>query len=774
MDILISYNWLKEYVPKAPSPVELARVLSLHGPSVERVVEIRYPWHGIVVGEILTIEKHPDASKLQIAKVGIGIGSPLTIVCGAPNILVGQKVPVALPGKARIRGEVLEKASIRGVHSQGMLCSPYELEIGDDHSGIWIVPNDLKTGTLFSKLLPATDTMFHIEVTSNRPDLMSVVGIAREVGAITGVACKDPFAKKLKPLSRGVKGLRVEVHSKECPFYQLSVLQDVEVKASPLLWQMRLLQAGLRPINNVVDATNYVLLEYGQPSHAFSYASSKGNVVVRNARKGESFVALNNKKYELDVHDVLITNGDEVLGLAGVMGGSESGTTERGDILLETAVFDPVSIRRTMRRHQLYSDAGSLFEKGLEPMLSMYASLRVAELLGKKIVAQVHVKKIQDKPVVLKASQQWICARTGMILTPAQHAKLLSLLGFKVRTSASTLSVEVPWWRKGDMRESIDIVEEIARMYGYHKVKGALPPGALPRDPSDTIYIKEYEVKHALARYGYSEVITNPFLSDRDTERWSLTPSKLITLLNPLNDEMKYMRTSLLHTMMPVIVENEHHTQNLGIFELARVYHSHEGKGLPNEAYELVITYLDTNPEKAYMHIRGTLDALLEEFSLTKLLTIHEHVDNIVVMHGTREVGMLRIVPKMDARVWGLKKECAYLTLDFEYVYPFMTRHVSFGETLPFPAVKRDISFVLHSGIRYTDIQAILSKTDPLLVHFELFDRYPTSEGISWGIHLYFASGERTLRESDVNLLEESIIKALENKLRAYVRSKTR
>ncbi|MBI1908161.1 phenylalanine--tRNA ligase subunit beta [Candidatus Uhrbacteria bacterium] len=536
MNNLASYNWLKEYVKSALAPEDFAREISLRSMSVEKIDDVAARLDKCVVGLVNEVRAHPNADKLRIVTVNIG-AQTVDVVCGGVNVAEGMKVCVALPG-ARVRwhgeGEyiTLGETEIRGVKSVGMICGPSEvgfdaLEKGDrmiwDLSDIVTAP----AGTPLAEALGLDDVMFDIEITTNRPDAMGIVGLAREAGAATDSA----FAWQPPSLPAGGTALpfSVAIDDPTRCFRQMAiVIDDVTVAPSPWWLQKRLLMAGVRPINNIVDITNYVLLEYAQPLHAFDYRAIEGGEIrVRGAKKGEKITLLNGKEYELD-GELVLADAVKPLDVAGIMGGEHTGTTDSTKtVVLSASAFDGTSIRRTSRALNLQSDAQLLFEKGLSTEALPHALARavalVREVAGGSVASKVSdVRTKEYAPLVFPLRPEKIRDRIGVDVSDERIKEILTQLGFTIDGD----QVTVPWWRDHDIEDAIDLTEEVARIYGYHEMPSILPAGAPPTTQEPAAVTWERFTKRFLAASGYNEFYSDSFVSADDLAKYGLDPNE--------------------------------------------------------------------------------------------------------------------------------------------------------------------------------------------------------------------------------------------------------
>ena len=653
MNLSVSYKWLKEYLPGLKAdPEEVAAKLSLHSFSVERWQRTGEGLNErIVVGKIKKIEQHPNADKLKVAHVQVSpqstIDSSQKIVCGGTNIREGQLVALALSGaKVRWHGEgeliELKPTEIRGVRSEGMICAANEIGLFEmfphkEREILDLTATGAQVGVPLAKALGLDDTIFEVEVTTNRPDAMGIVGLAREVGAIFGVPLKLPQIKQIKQ----IKQLEVRIEtSKLCPRYIAVMMEGIKVAPSPWWLQRKLIASGIRPINNLVDITNYVLLEYGQPCHAFDagklsdgsdHATAVGatrglvtescSIVVRMARKGEKILALDGNTYGLDENILVIADAKRPVAIAGIMGGEETGVhADTTRIVYEIANFDPITVRKGEHQLALTSDSSARFNKGLPVKLSEYAAARLIELtkevVGGEVMGVVDKKSLRRHPecsegsrgskngiprgvqprtelrsgawarndkLVVAVSPQDVAQNIGIDIPRAQMKKYLTALGFKVSGSAKKWSVAFPYWRTVEADGVADISEEVARMYGYHNLPSVLPAGTLPDEAPNPDFAHEQTVKDILRGAGFTELYTYSFVSSDDIIKAGLDAGEdAAAIANPLTSELTHMRPWLGISILRAIEKNQTMADVLKFFELSNEYHPrHSGHSEP-------------------------------------------------------------------------------------------------------------------------------------------------------------------------------------------------
>ncbi|MFO8100803.1 MAG: phenylalanine--tRNA ligase subunit beta [Dehalococcoidia bacterium] len=590
----VSLNWLKDYVDVNLPPQELAEKLTMIGLEASDVQVIGAQWDSVFVGQILGIEKHPNADRLQLATVSLG-EEQHTVVCGAPNIAVGQKIAFAKVGAKLFDGHSgeyveLKPAKIRGVRSEGMVCSEKELGISDSHEGILVLDESVAPGRPLAEIMG--DTVFDISVTPNRPDCLNMIGIAREVAAMTRTMVRLPEVE-YEEMDISTRDLiSIEIDDPDlCPRYCGGIIKDVKIGPSPDWMQERLTAAGMRPINNIVDITNFVMLEYGQPLHAFDYEKIGGQkIIVRRGREGERMTTLDEEERELSASTLLICDADHPVALAGVMGGEESEITgQTSTIMLESANFNNVSIRHTSRGLGLISEASSRFDKGLSPELPIYGIRRaiqlMVELAGGKAtggIVDAYPGRQENPPILL--SQQKTHQVLGIDFGLERIKATLEALGFECEEKGDgELLVRVPYWRT-DVSIAEDLVEEVARIVGYEEIPITLLSSEIPHhEPAPFASLRE-RVRDILVGCGMQETInyslTSQDILDEPGYTESMSP---IRMANPLSREQEFLRTGLRGGLLSTFAANERH-QDRGImlFEIGKVYLPREGE-LPDE-----------------------------------------------------------------------------------------------------------------------------------------------------------------------------------------------
>lgn len=820
MDFKLSYNWLKEFVGVRVSPEELAERLSLHSVSVERVRRLDEGLDRIAVGLVERIEAHPNADKLRTALVRTGKGDPARVVCGGSNIREGQLVAYAMPG-ARVRwhgqGDLVElkPTEIRGVRSEGMICAASEIGLGE-----WFAEGEREIldcsflpasvmGKSLAVALDLDDAVLDCEITTNRPDLMSVMGLAREVAAVTGATLKNKKSSVFR-IPHAPLPIRVRIEDPRiCPRYGAVRMDGVCVAPSPWSVQRRILISGLRPVNNIVDATNIVMLETGQPTHAFDASQIRdGQIVVRRARPGERIVTLDHVDRALAAEDLVIADAERPIAIAGVIGGQESGITDATtSVVLEVANFDPVSVRRSARRLNVRTDAAIRFEKGLQSESVDAVLPRAVDLLiggaggdaGKPVV--VGRRPAPMRPIPFDATRA--IAGIGTAIPLSRVRQSLTALGCRVSGAGARWRVTPPWWRRGDLTAMHDLTEEVARLYGYHRLPSALPSGALPAsarppEPPTTAFGWEDWCRDALTGMGATEVMAYALTPRETIERCGFTAAQCVTLENPLSEEFALLRPSLIPTLLPIVRQNQEHTPKAAVFEMGNVYipanlKSSRGRdaGLPREEMRLLVASYGRMVSGGHvLQLKGVVEQLFERLGIVDVafrrsescvlpsgVCLWHPGRTMDVIVGDALVGALgEVHPEIVGR-FGVEQRVAVAELDWNAILPRCRATRPAPPPSEFPPVKRDLAFVVDRMTPYAEIAAVLATFDPMLTDFELFDTYedPTGTSVPAGkksvaFHLTWSAPDRTLTAVEVDRVLERLTEKLRERFGAEVR----
>lgn len=765
---------MKEFVPGATDVYKAAEKLTMVGHEVEKVIDRDADMDKIVVGRIVAIEKHPNADKLRLVKTVVDrTGSPRTIVCGGSNLEEGMLVAVALPG-ARVRwhGEgdliALTESEIRGVKSFGMICASEEIGLKEEFPGREREILDLTfthavPGTSVAAALGMNDPLMEIDVTPNRGDAMSVIGIAREFAAAQGTALKDRKSPKLKLGPRNTKITVSIVDKKSCANYVARVVRNVKVGKSPSYVQNRLRAVGIKSINAIVDATNYVMMEMGQPLHAFdaNRVAVPGGIhlVVRRAKNGEILRALDEKEYQLDENHLVIANAHGPIALAGVMGGLDSGIHEgTTDIVLESAWFDPVVVGKTYRALNMRSESSIRFERGIDPELQERALDRVTDLIlawaggsAEPIVKQSSPALPKRKPIAVSVS--WVNEFLGTTIKPAQMTTILKRLGCKV-IGAGNLKVTAPSWR-ADVNLREEVAEEIGRMYGYNNFKptrivGELFPGVVHPN-----WERQQLLRQAFIRLGWSEVLTYSFHGS------ALRGGKdHLEVHGAMSESQQYLRRSLVPRLIEAAAKNARTYDHVALFEIGHVFIP-SGNTLPDEPLTVAGVMVGESDEIAFRMVRGTLEALA--------IQLGRDCDAVVAACA------IRVLSSEEKTAIKIKKSVAVFECAAEHIFNAKETKRSFAAFSEFPAVERDISLVVETKISWENIQSlIVHRGGSILKGVKLGDVYRGKE-IPEGSHaltlrMTFRADDRTLTSSEVDEKIAAMTSALIKELHATIR----
>jgi phenylalanyl-tRNA synthetase beta chain len=815
MNSLVSYDWLKEYVDlKGVTPDEFARRMSLSGPAVEKIHPQGADLEKVVVGHVLEVNPHPNADKLRIAKVDVGAGLKLArtnaethtveIVCGGSNLKVDQWVTVALIGaKVRWHGEgdpiTLEPIEIRGVKSDGMICAANEIGLFDafPHADREILDlgaafgvKKIKAGTPLADFLGLSDdVVMDIEVTSNRVDAMGMVGMAREAAAILKKDFLFESSALLPIKAKGVVPVTISA-KKQCGRYMAAKIEGVTVAPSPWWLKRRLMSAGIRPINNIVDISNFVMLEMAQPIHTFDAATLEGGIDVRLSRVGEKMKALDGKEYAFDDTVLLIADQSKPIAIAGVMGAENTGVmSNTRDVVIEVATFDPVVIRRGARKVNLQSDAQLRFEKGLSTEACPGALARAVELIlelagGKLAGPATDVRQGAYKPLKYSVTTDEVTSLIGVKLAQKEMVDTLRRLGFQIKTTGKKITAIVPWWRDHDIEDGRDLIEEIARVYGYGKIPAVVPFDLAPR-PMDAELAWEKNVRNLSAGAGLTEVYSYSFVSKELLAKAGYDAAGMLHVQNPLTSDFEVMRTTLLPSLLQVASENRERFVEQKLFEVANVYYPiNEGwTTLPDEQLELGALFVGmTDP---WRHAKGYVEFLLNEMG------IHEYtwkrLSGDAFWHPGRSVQVFangkllatvgEISPKI-AQAFKLDR-VALVDMPLETWIELATSAKSYVPVSNFPEAKRDLAIVVDHHVEFDDIARAAVRVGaqnalPVTTNAEWFDTYRGKnlpEGKkSVAMHLTFTSQERTLESAEVDVLMEKITLTLKEHFDAEVR----
>jgi len=798
----VPLRWLAEWIDLPPEAELLAR-LTQGGLEVEGVERVGPDLSGVRVGLVVTRDKHPNADRLSLCRVDLGGGEPVEIVCGAPNVAAGQKVPVISPGATLPDGRKLEKAKIRGVTSHGMICSARELGMGEDAGGILVLDPAAPVGAPLEQVLAAGERVVEIALTPNRGDCASMLGIAREVRAHFGGALRMPPVEPPEAGAPAAGALRVEIADPPgCARYVGRLVRGVRVGPSPAWLQSRLAAAGMRAINVVVDVTNLVLLELGQPLHAFDAALLRGGVVrVRRAAAGEKLATLDGETRALAPEDLVIADGERAIALAGVMGGAETEVGERTrDVFLESAQFDPTRVRRTARRLGLHSEASYRFERQVDRDGVRRACDRAARLLAELAGGEVAPGVVEATGAPLEPLPVLVLdpARAnrllGTALAPDEIVALLARVDVAVEDPRATpLRCRVPSWRN-DLRRPVDLVEEIARIHGYDRIPTTMPRERLaPVEESRTRALAA-AARDALRVAGLLECMTLPFASAGALDGVGLAADdprrRMVRVLNPLTDEEGALRTTLVPSILGVVRSNRsRQVERVRVFELGPSFHPRAEGELPEERQELVAAiaggvdglWEKGAPVPIFFELKGAAEQLLDELGLAARFTPgadapwwHPAASAAIEVGGRPAGGLGELHPDTAARL-GIEGPCALLVLDLDALAAAAPEPRRFQEPSRHPHVRRDLAVLLpRDAAAARVLEAIRATAGPHLLEAGIFDRYEgrgVPEGrVSVAFRLVFQRPDRTLTDAEVARAIERVVGMLADRFQGELR----
>lgn len=786
MKVLLS--WLREFAPLEGSPDDIAEQLTQLGMELESVTTVGEGLDGIVVARVLEVREHPDADRIRLVDVDRGDGVALQICCGASNMVAGDLVPLATIGTVMPGGMEIAKRKMRGQESNGMLCSSRELELGEDHSGILVLDHDVAPGTPIREALDLrADVVYEFDSLPNRPDTLSVLGVARDLAAHQGVPFSLPEAVPTETGPDASQLCSVQIEAPElCGRFVARVLSGVTVEASPQWLQRRLVAAGMRPINNVVDVSNYVMLETGQPNHTYDLATlPEGRLGVRWGRPGETLVTLDDVERTLEPGDGLIVDGqDRPIGLAGVMGGASteiSATTT--DVVLELAWWDPAAISASSTRHNLHSEASLRFKRGVDPQIAPYAARRFAQLLGEISSARLHPEQIDrsgDLPDTTRIAvrPERVNALLGTELSPEQMRSLLEPIGFAAVPDGETLSVTVPSWRP-DCSIEVDVIEEVARHHGYARLGRTVPvsptTGELNPDQRD-----QRRLRHVALGAGLDEAMPMPFLAPGDLERCELSATGL-RLANPLAAEESVLRTSLLPGLVKAVAYNQSHRQRgVRLYEIGRIFDVGDGGAIVDVARSELAGRVLSGESEHFAAVLGDAE-VAEAVRLAELLVASVHRGSVelvggplpglhpgraaAVLVGGVEVGQVGEIDPLVLERHEIDGRVAWVQLDLGALLGLTATVPQARPVSRFPSTDIDLAFVVADSVTAAALaQSIRSAAGELLDRLELFDVF-RSEQLGDGVRslayrLRLQAADRTLTDAEVATLRQGIIDA--------------
>lgn len=796
----VLYNWLKSYIDFPYSPDELAKELTMAGLEVEDMEYLGEGLEDIVIGEIKEIKDHPNADKLVICKVDIG-DDVLQIITGASNVKEGAKVPVAGVGVTLPNGMKIEATTLRGEPSQGMICSRDELELVEERQdGIMVLPDQMKVGNSFVSEYGLDEYVYKLDLTPNYARCLGLLGIARELKAkLEDKEVNYPKIDINSTEDNIEEMIEVDIEDEDlCPRYTGRLIKNVEVGPSPRWIQQRLEAAGIRPVNNIVDITNYVLLEYNQPLHAFDYDEIAGNKVkVRRAHSDEKITTLDDVERELDEDVLVIADEEKAIGMAGVMGGANSEVTDgTQNVFLESAFFAPLNIRENSSKFGLHSDASHRFEREVDIEGLIPASDRAAYLMQEYaggevvegIIDQYPVKK-EEKEIALDTKK--VNRILGISLQPEQVQEMLERLGFEVQVDNYKLKVKVPTYRN-DVEQAADLIEEVARMYGYNNIPVTRPSRKQQGGMGEKQELREL-TREFMMSSGLDEVINFSLINREIYDKMQIDEdSQLrnwVEIKNPLSEAFAVMRTSLIPGIVKVLSSNaKRQVQQMGIFEIAKIFASNGKEKRPTETRILAggsMGYKEdiwNNEAPNFYYLKGILDEMFARLGLKNIKYTAAQIPYLhpgrtaTIEHKGNVIGQIgELLPEIIEE-FDLKDGTTIFRLNFDYISEIVDyKQVTYRPIVNYPSVSRDLAVVVNEDTAVADIMTVMEDTaETLLENIEVFDLYrgePISEDKkSIAFKLLFRAQDRTLTDAEVNEVFQQLIDTLKEKFEAEIR----
>ena len=802
--MLVSLKWLKDYVDVEMTPAELADALTMAGLEVDEIKQIKPAFTGVVSAEILSVKPHPSADKLCLCAVTDSIQT-YPIVCGAKNIKAGDIVPLAKVGATIPGGYTIKSTVLRGEKSDGMLCSEEELEVGDDNTGIMQLPPGTALGKPLEEILDLGDTVLDVSITPNRADCLSMIGIAREVAAITGKKIKMPVGEVYESAEdiNSITSVKI-IDSDLCPRYTARMIKDVEIRPSPVWMKTRLEAVGLRSINNVVDVTNFVMLEMGQPLHSFDFRFlEEGRIVVRKSVQDEEFVSLDGKARKLEADTLLICDGVKPVAIGGIMGGLNSEVKDDTRIVfLESAYFNPSSIRRSARRLAMPTDAAFRFERGIDPegvlaALNRAAGL-IADLSGGKVCKNFIDEYLAKVPAAanIPLALSRVNAVIGTAIEGSEVIRILQSIGMEVKENEPGKYLVTPPTYRVDITREIDLIEEVARLYGYDRVPVTLPDVAVTEMAAIPRLDLEERIRTVLTGNGYNEVINYSFISPQSVDYLGLIEDderrRLVHIKNPLVEDQAVMRTTMIFALLDSLKKNANNgCFNLKLFEMGRIFLSGGAGKLPAERNVLAGLLSGTIGEDLWNYrlnvdfydIKGCLDNLFSDLKTGYCRYVAENPEPFLhpgksanIYLKDSKVGYLgEVHPDVKDRM-DLKVNSYVFEINLDMLVSHTTGEVTYKEISKYPAVTRDVAFVVDSSVQADYmLDIVLRQKEDLLENVGIFDIY-AGKGLpdgtkSLGLRFSYRSPDKTLTDLEVNNVHERIVHKTLDLTGARVRS---
>jgi phenylalanyl-tRNA synthetase beta chain len=798
----ISLNWIKKYIPELEisSYDDLWKKMVAIGLDIESIESEAKKYNNFVVAEVTEVARHPNADKLTLCKVNTG-NEVLNVVCGAPNVAIGQKVCLAKIGAVIPNGGFeIKKNKIRGELSEGMICAEDELGISDDHTGIMVLKEDAKTGQPFADYIGCNDYMVEIGITPNRGDLFSHIGIAREIAFIYGKKIVLPEIKINESKERSDEYAKITIESANfCKRFTGRVVKNVNIKESPEWLKKSLLAIGLRPINNIVDITNYVMFETGQPLHAFDYDKIRGKeIVVKTAKEGDKFTTLDSKERILNNESLMVCDGEGYSGIAGVMGGENSEITENTkNVFIESAYFDSVCIRLNSKKLGLQTDASQRFERGVDIDKVPYASDRSAMLIQELADGEVLKDIIDVYPEKFEKLKVGIRVKTagkiiGITLSEKEIIDLLDKIEIKyIGKESDYLIFEIPEFRRNDLTREIDLVEEVARIYGYDNIENQYDfklDVSSHIDYGDKLFNLKHKTKEHFIGRGFNEIIT---YSQQDEKKVAYFSDSYVKLENPNSIEMNVMRVNLMYGMLSTIKNNINCSGKgipLKLFEIGKVFSKSEnGFSEENHLCFAISGKIDFHSFDAkeknfdYFDVKGELEMFLSKMNLESLRLFYYNSkesdgSSTELLVNNKVIGNIYIISEELLKLFDIDDDVYLVEMKIDELLNLTGESVKYKDISKFPPVKRDLALIVKKDTKFGEIEeTIKSSGGEYLQGLSLFDIYSDDklgkDKKSMAFSLEFSSKEKTLTDEEVNKQIQKIIKTLERKLEITLRN---
>ncbi len=797
----ISINWLKEYVDlKDKTYKEISDGLTLSGLEAEGFNELA-ALNNVVTAKVIHKEKHPNADKLSLCRVFDG-EKEYQVVCGASNVAENQIVPFAKIGA--VIGDIkIKEAKLRGVDSFGMICSERELGLTDEHSGIMVLPENTPLGADINSIIGTNDTIVEFNATPNRPDWLSVIGTAREAAAVFNLPLKLPKYQLKEVNEKTSDYISIQVENKElCPKYYARIIKGVKKGESPLWMQAKLRSAGVRPINNIVDVTNYVLMEWGQPLHAFDIRNIDKGIIVRNAKDNEKITALDGKEYELQKDMLIIADHSKPLAIAGIMGGEYTSVMDDTEtVVLECAYFEPSSIRKTSKRLGLSSDSSYRFERGIDygavEHIMDYAAYLMAEICSGVVLKGAEgINSMKAEKHTVISSSNRINKLLGTNFKEQEMADVLNRLLISTKIENGNLISEIPTFRN-DISKECDIAEEVARIMGYDKIGVSIPHTDSEIDIQSPKVRYSRTARNLMENLGYNEVLNFSFLGADYLSIFEKDDSNFVKLLNPISQDMAWMRTYIFPSLIKNLQTNKNTGYNsIKLFELSTVYKSKGKSNLADEKLHLSlgvlgdfydVSWINMPKLDTFYYVKGSLDNLFEKFNVE---VEYKRAEDIHFLHpgksaalylNNKFIGFIGALHPDITDILDIKSSCYIAEIDFSLlieesynINEAKKSTMKYKKFSRFPSIERDLALIVKSKVNVSDIINAVINIDPVITGalvFDVFEGRPINLGYkSIAVRINFSHMEKTLRDDDINPIIDIILKKLEKEFGAVLR----